>query len=194
MTRVRVAIADDHALVRASLAKLLLGYSEIEVVGTASDSDTAIAIAQEQKPDVLLLDIVMPGINGLQAIARIRKVSSHTHILIISMHDEPEYLQEAVARGAQGLVSKASSPEDLVEAILAAARGEVMQVANALTKREREVLSLIGAGKTNEQIALLLSISPKTVLHHRQQLMGKLNIHTETGLIMHARQLSSASS
>ena len=194
MTRVRVAIADDHALVRASLAKLLLGYPEVEVVGTASDSTGAIALAQAQKPDVFLLDIVMPGLNGLQAIARIREVSSSIHILIISMHDEPEYLQEAISRGAAGLVSKASSPDDLVRAILAAARGEVMQVANALTKREREVLSLIGEGRTNEQIALRLSISQKTVLHHQQQLMNKLNIHTKTGLIMHARQLSSTSS
>ncbi len=194
MTRVRVAIADDHAIVRASLANLLLSYSQIEVVGTANDGKSAIFLAKETNPDVLLLDIVMPNLNGLQAISRIQDASPTTHVLLISMHDEPEYQQEAVARGAQGLVSKASSPEDLLRAILAAARGEVMKTPISLSKREREVLSLIGSGKTSEQIATVLSISQKTVEHHRQQLMDKLNIHTEAGLVVHARRISASAS
>ena len=188
MTRVRVAIVDDHALVRASLAKLLAGYPQIEVIATANDGTEAIALAEKLTPDVLLLDIAMPGLDGLHAIPRIREASPATHVLLISMHDEPEYLQEAVARGAQGLVSKSSSPEDLTRAILAAARGQVMKLSSHLSKREREVLSLIGEGKANEQIAAVLSISQKTVDHHRQQLMEKLDIHTEAGLIVHARR------
>ena len=194
MTRLRVAIVDDHALVRASLAKLLCSYSEFEVVGTAADGHGAIALAEKLKPDVLLLDIAMPGLDGLNAIPLIRAACPATHVLLISMHDEPEYLQEAVDRGAQGLVSKASSPEDLTCAIMSAARGEVMKPSIPLSKREREVLSLIGAGKTTEQIATILSISQKTVEHHRQQLMDKLDIHTEAGLIVHARRTIVAAS
>ena len=188
MTRVRVAIVDDHTLVRASLAKLLSNYSEIEVVGMASDGKSAIALAEKVRPNVILLDIAMPGLDGFHAMPRIRVACPTAHVLLISMHDEPEYLQEAVNRGAQGLVSKASSPEDLVEAIMAAARGEIMKTSPPLSKRESEVLSLIGAGKTNEQIATILSISQKTVEHHHQQLMDKLNIHTKAGLIVHARR------
>jgi len=192
--RVRVAIVDDHALVLASLAKLLSGYSEIEVVGTVSDGKSAIALSKKVRPDVILLDIAMPGLDGFHAIPRIRAACSAAHVLLISMHDEPEYLQEAVNCGAQGLVSKASSPEDLIEAIMAAARGEIMKTSPPLSKREREVISLIGTGKTNEQIATILSISQKTVEHHRQQLMNKLDIHTEAGLIVHARRTAIAAS
>lgn len=190
MKRVRLAIADDHALVLASLQKLLAEFPQIDVIGTATDGSSAIALAKRHKPDVFLLDIVMPGIDGLQAISHIKMVSPATHVLLISMHDEPEYLQEALSRGAMGLVSKASFPEDLLSSIMAAASGEVMEVSAPLTKRQREVLVLIGRGKTSEEIASLLSISQKTVEHHRQQLMEKLQIHTETGLIAHARQLS----
>ena len=194
MTRIRLAIADDHALVRASLERLLLGYPQIDVIGTATDGNSAISLAERLKPDVFLLDIVMPGLDGLQAISYIRRASPSTHVLLISMHEEPEYLQEAISRGAKGLVSKASSPEDLLDAILAVAHGEAMKVSDPLTKREREVLILVGRGKTSEEIASLLSISQKTVEHYRQQLMEKLQIHTEIGLIAHARQLSTAAS
>ncbi|HHR85118.1 response regulator transcription factor [Candidatus Bipolaricaulota bacterium] len=190
MSRVRLAIADDHALVRASLERLFLGYPQVDVVGTVCSGSRAIALAEKLKPDVFLLDIVMPGLDGLQAIPRIQEASPSTRVLIISMHDEPEYLQEAISRGASGLISKAASPEDLFRAIEAAARGEVMHVSTLLTKREREVLTLIGQGKTGEEIALHLSISQKTVEHYRQQLMGKLQIHTEAGLVAHARQLA----
>ena len=189
MTQVRLAIADDHALVLASLGRLLAEFPQIDVIGTATDGNSAIALANRLKPDVFLLDISMPGIDGLQAISHIRRASPATHVLLISMHDEPEYLQEALSRGALGLVSKASSPEALLSAIVAAANGKVMEASAPLTKREREVLALIGRGKTSKEIASLLSISQKTVEHHRHKLMEKLQIHTETGLITHARQL-----
>ena len=194
MRRVRLVIADDHAIVRASLENLFHSYSQIDVVGTAEDANSAVHLTEKFKPDVLLLDIVMPGLNGLQAIPRIRKVSPSTHVLLISMHDEPEYLQEGISRGASGLVSKAASPEDLIAAIVSAANGEVMRALTPLTKREREVLALIGEGKQNKEIASLLSISQKTVDHHRQQLMEKLGIHTEIGLVAHARQLGVSTS
>jgi DNA-binding NarL/FixJ family response regulator len=188
MSVVRIAIVDDHAIVRASLAKLLQSDPTIELIGTAGDGKGAIELVRRLKPDLLLLDISMPDLNGLRAIPLLQGASPTTRILLISMHDEPEYLQEAVAKGAQGLISKASSPEDLIEAILTAAQGKVMHVPTPLSEREREVLSLIGEGKTNEEIAISLSISQKTVEHHRQQLMNKLNIHTEAALIVHAKR------
>ncbi len=190
MRRVRLAIADDHALVLASLLQLLSGCQGIDVVGTATDGSGAIEVATRLKPDVFLLDIAMPDIDGLQAIPLIRAASPSTNVLLISMHDEQEYLQEALARGASGLVSKAASPDELIAAIVSAATGEVMKVQAPLTKREREVLSLIGEGKASREIASLLSISEKTVEHHRQRLMEKLGIHTEIGLIAHASRLT----
>ncbi len=190
MAQVRLAIADDHALVLASLQELVIDCAEIDVVGTASDGNQAIALAKKERPDVFLIDIVMPKLDGLQAISHIHNVSPSTNVLLISMHDEPEYLQEALARGAIGLISKAASPGELVKAIKDAARGQVMDVSAPLTDRQREVLALIGAGKTNPEIALLLSISRKTVENYQQQLMEKLDIHTKIGLVAHARHLS----
>ncbi len=190
MTRVRLAIADDHALVLASLQELVIDCSEIEVVGTACDGNEAIALARKERPDVFLLDIVMPRLGGLQAISHIHKISPGTHVLLISMHDEPEYLQEALARGAVGLVSKAASPAELVNAVTNAARGKSMDVSAPLTERQREVLSLIGEGKTNLEIASLLAISQKTVENYQQQLMEKLQIRNKIGLVAHARHLA----
>lgn len=192
MARVRLAIADDHPIVLASLRELVVDCAEIDVVGTACDGDKAVSLARQEKPDVFLIDIVMPKLDGLQAISRIHDVSPSTNVLLISMHDEPEYLQEALARGAIGLVSKAASPGELIDAIKNAARGETMDASAVLTDRQREVLLLIGAGKTKQEIALLLSISEKTVDNYQQQLMEKLDIHTKIGLVAHARQLQLA--
>jgi DNA-binding NarL/FixJ family response regulator len=189
LPKVRLAIADDHALVLASLEELFIDSSQIEVVGTACSGEEAVALANRKKPDVFLLDIVMPGLDGLRAISQIHKRSPSTSVLLISMHDEPEYLQEALSRGAIGLISKAASPSELVCAIQAAARGEVMKISTWLTEREREVLSLIGKGRTNVEIASLLAVSQKTVENYRQRLMEKLDIHTKAGLVAHARQL-----
>jgi two-component system, NarL family, response regulator NreC len=189
MPRVRVVIADDHPLVRAGIGQLLASHSQIEVVGTAENGIEAVEAAGDLLPDVILLDIAMPDISGLQAIPRIRDASPTTRILVISMYDDPEYAQEAVRLGACGLVSKAGSSEELIAAIMAAHRGEeVLQKEIPLSPREREVLSLVGRGRTNAEIASLLAIRVKTVEHHRQRLMNKLDIHTEAGLVAHARR------
>ena len=189
MKQIRIVIADDHALVREGLSRLLSSYPEIEVVGLADDGISAIERARDTTPDVLLLDIAMPNLNGLAAIPRIIEASRTTRILVLSMYDEPEYAQAAVERGACGLVSKAASADSLYKAIQAAARGETLPVRRALSQREREVLALIGAGRTNAQIAFTLSIQEKTVEHHRQRLMDKLEIHTQAGLVAHARRI-----
>ncbi len=188
MPLVRVVIADDHSLVRAGIGQLLASHPQIEVVGTAQNGNEAIAAASGLLPDVILLDIVMPGMSGLQTIPRIREASPTTSILVMSMYDDPEYAQEAVRLGACGLVPKAGSSDELIAAIMASQRGEVVQNTIPLSPREREVLTLIGKGRTNTEIASLLSIRVKTVEHHRQRLMNKLDIHTEAGLVAHARR------
>jgi DNA-binding NarL/FixJ family response regulator len=192
MKQIRIVIADDHALVREGLSRLLSSYPKIEVVGLAEDGISAIERARDTTPDVLLLDIAMPNLGGLAAIPRIMEASRTTRILVLSMYDEPEYAQAVVERGACGLVSKAASADSLYRAIQAAARGETLPVRRALSQREREVLALIGVGKTNAQIASSLLIQEKTVEHHRQRLMDRLEIHTQAGLVAHARRIGLA--
>ena len=189
MKQIRIAIADDHALVREGLSRLLSSYPEIEVVGLAEDGFAAIEQTRATTPDILLLDIAMPNLDGLAAIPRIIEASRMTRILVLSMYDEPEYAQAAVERGACGLVSKAASADSLYKAIQAAARGETLPIRRVLSQRECEVLALIGKGRTNAEIASALSIQEKTVEHHRQRLMDKLEIHTQAGLVAHARRI-----
>jgi DNA-binding NarL/FixJ family response regulator len=189
MKQIRIVIADDHALVREGLSRLLSSYPEIEVVGLAEDGFDAIERVRDTTPDVLLLDIAMPNLDGLSAIPRIIEVSRMTRILVLSMYDEPEYAQAAVERGACGLVSKAAFADSLYKAIQAAARGEILPIRRVLSQRECEVLALIGKGRTNAEIASALSIQEKTVEHHRQRLMDKLEIHTQAGLVAHARRI-----
>jgi DNA-binding NarL/FixJ family response regulator len=189
MKQISIVIADDHALVREGLSRLLSSYPEIEVVGLAEDGFAAIEQTRATTPDILLLDIAMPDLDGLAAIPRIIEASRTTRILVLSMYDEPEYARAVVERGACGLVSKAASADSLYKAIQGAARGEILPVRRALSQREREVLALIGAGRTNAEIASTLSIQEKTVEHHRQRLMDKLEIHTQASLVAHARRI-----
>jgi DNA-binding NarL/FixJ family response regulator len=190
MKQIRIVIADDHALVREGLSRLLSSYPKIEIVGLAEDGFDAIERVRDTTPDVLLLDIAMPNLDGLAAIPRIIEASRTTQILVLSMYGEPEYAQAVVERGACGLVSKTASADSLYKAIQGAARGETLPVRKSLSQRERGVLALIGEGKTNAQIASTLSIQEKTVEHHR--LMDRLEIHTQAGLVAHARRIGLA--
>lgn len=189
MKPIRVAIADDHAIVREGLTRLLDSYPEIEVVGTAKDGLTAVELARTHAPDVFLVDIAMPNLDGISAIPRLAQASPTTRILILSMYDEPEYAQAAIRHGACGLVSKAASTQTLIAAIQTAFRGEHLPIGQQLSPRERQILAMIVVGESNDQIAAKLSIRPKTVDHHCQRLMEKLDIHTRVGLIAYAKRI-----
>jgi len=186
---IRVAIVDDHRLVREGLAKVLAATVDMEVVGACGLGSEAPALAAETKPDVLLLDIALPDMDGLDAIETVRNAAPVTRILMLSMHAEAEYAAAAVDRGASGLVGKDTSPELLADAIRAAAAGETLPVHGALTPRERDILPYIGQGLANDAIGEALGISEKTVAGHCERMMQKLDIHTRAGLVAYARRI-----
>jgi DNA-binding NarL/FixJ family response regulator len=202
---IRVLVVDDHAVVREGLRSVLVAQPGFEVVGDAGDAAEALALAEREEPDVVLLDVTMPGESGLAAAARLRDRLPATRILILSMHDRAEYVLEAMRAGASGYLLKDASPATLRDAVRAVHRGDayfcpaVAERLSAglrgeleaeqrrgslgrLTPREREVLVRIAAGRTNKQIATDLGISPRTVETHRDSLKRKLRIHTVAGL------------
>ncbi|UCF39709.1 MAG: response regulator transcription factor [Gemmatimonadota bacterium] len=202
---IRVLVVDDHAVVREGIRTVLEGTAGFEVVGEAGDGAEAMVLAERHHPDVVLLDVTMPGQSGLQVASRLRKRLPSTRVLILSMHDRTEYVLEAVRAGASGYLLKDASPRDLRDAVRTVQKGEayfapaVAQKLSAalrgeleeeqrrgnlglLTPREQEVLTLIADGRTNKEIAGELGISPRTVETHRESLMRKLRIHTVAGL------------
>ena len=187
MPGIRIAIVDDHALVRAGLVRLL--SARYDVIGEAADAASALALVRRAAPDLLLLDLSLPDRDGLSAIPDLIAASPNTRILVLTMYDEPEYAAAAVAAGACGLVSKSASAETLYAAINAAVKGTLERPSFGLTEREQDVLSLLGEGKKDAEIAALLGISPRTVANHCARLMEKLGIHTRAGLIAHARRI-----
>jgi len=213
MTKIRVLLADDHAVVRQGLQALLLENQDIEVVAQAADGLEAIRLAQEFKPDVAVMDIGMPHVNGIEATRRIRKAHPQTRVLVLSQYEQKETVLEAIDAGASGYLLKRDAGADLAEAIRAvfgwgavlhpfAARalldaytsGKRARTGDSLehlTDREREVLILVAEGYTNQQIAEFLHVSPKTVDGHRTSLMAKLDLHDRTDVVKYAlkRQL-----
>lgn len=191
--RIRVAIVDDHLLVREGLVRLLTSYSELDVVGTAADGVEALNLVDTLSPDVLLLDLAMPHLDGMAVIPRVLETCPATRVLVLTMFDEPEYAQAVLGLGASGLISKAASADELRKAIRNAARGEVLPTdVPQLSEREKEVLALIAVGESNGEIATALSIRPKTVERHTQRIMSKLNIHTRIGLVVYAKRVGLA--
>jgi DNA-binding NarL/FixJ family response regulator len=207
MTRVRVLLVDDHQLVRSGLRALLEELPEVEVVGDTGDGREAVELVAKSRPDIVLMDIAMPGLNGLEATAQLRKSSPHTRIVILSMHAGAEYVAEALHAGASGYLLKSSAPGELALAIAAVARGEVWlspgvsrpvvqeyrdssaqrgKLRGALTPRQRETLQLIAEGKSTKQIAGILGVSVKTIETHRSQLMDRLEIYDVAGLVRYA--------
>jgi DNA-binding NarL/FixJ family response regulator len=201
----RVVVADDHLVVRQGIRLVLEDVEGIEVVAEAANGDEALAVTTEQRPDVLLLDISMPGKGGLDVARELRAAGSEVGILILSMHDDPEYVLQAVRAGADGYVLKDVSPGELREAVArvregreyfservthqlgVALRGELEREQRRsrlekLTGREREVLLGVADGKTSREIAEQLGISPRTVETHRERVMAKLRIRTVAGL------------
>jgi DNA-binding NarL/FixJ family response regulator len=208
MKPIRILIADDHTLMRDGLRSLLTGRADVEVVGEASDGRQAVQLAQELCPDIVLMDVAMPLLNGLEATRQIKTYCPQVYVLILSMHDNEEYVREVLAAGASGYLLKQAATDELVSAIQAVARGEaylspsitryVLDVfiqhkdeapaSASLTPREREVLQLIAEGHTSRAIADMLCLSLKTVQAHRTNLMQKLDLHDRGALIKYAIQ------
>lgn len=194
---IEVAVVDDHAVVREGIRRVLEGEAGIRVVGEAADGEAAIALVDRLHPDVLLIDVAMPGRTGLAVAAELSRRKVSTAVLILSMHDEPQYLREARRAGARGYLLKDSPPAALRRAVRDVHAGREVyppellarldapaseSLLDALTPREREVFEWIARGDTNKEIAARLGISPRTVETHRESLMQKLGIRTVAGL------------
>lgn len=212
----RVLVADDHTLLRAGLIKLLETMPDVEVVGQASDGEEALQMAQRCAPSLVLLDIAMPRINGLQVCAELAAHHPGIKVLMLSMHKEQQYVQKALQSGASGYLLKDCAPEELshaIDAVLqgrtylspALAQGMVNDMVHklhtsdartepVLTPRQREVLKLVAEGLSTKQIALKLNLSVKTVDTHRTNLMNLLDIHDLAGLVRFAIRNGIASS
>ena len=209
MNKVRVLIVDDQAIVRDGVRMILEAQPDIEVVGEASDGREALEAARHLSPDVVLMDIAMPGMNGLEATAAIKQELPDVQVLVLTMHEDYEYFFELLRSGASGYVLKGASSSDLVSAIRAVHQGGVylhpalaknlvsdyvkqMEPGedraryDGLSDRERQVLKLVAEGKTSQQIADELFLSVNTVQTHRSHIMEKLGLHNRTDLIRYA--------
>ncbi|MFC2033217.1 response regulator [Chloroflexota bacterium] len=209
MQTIKVLIVDDHTLVRDGIRALLELIADIKVIGEASNGKEALEKVRDLAPDVVLMDLSMPVMNGLEATRRIRKESPNTRVLALTQYDDSEYVIPIIEAGACGFVTKMVAFSELASAIQAASRGESFLSPSAakalieerqqkmsageekdpyqqLTNREREVLKLIAEGHTGRDIADILIVSPKTVEWYKTSLMNKLNLHNKTDLIKFA--------
>lgn len=204
----RVLVADDHTLVRAGIRALLEKQSGVEVVGEVGDGHEVLRRVAELRPDIVLMDIAMPGLNGLEATARLAREFPGVRVIVLSMHRQEEYVWQALKAGAAGYLLKESATAELSTALHKVARGEVylcrelsdrlplsffwdgiarrQSPLELLTGRQREILQLVAEGRTTKQIAEILELSPKTVEYHRLKLMDCLNIHDVPGLVRFA--------
>ena len=206
MTRLRVLLADDHVLVRAGIRALLAEMPGVEVVGEAGDGREALALTRSLQPDVLLMDIGMTGMTGLEAAARVKTDHPTVKVIILSMHANEEYVIQALRAGAAGYLLKDAATEQLDIALKAAVRGETYlspaisrqiideylsrvgsdAAPHPLTPRQQEILRLVAEGQSTKEIAFALAISVKTVETHRAQIMERLGIHDIPGLVRYA--------
>lgn len=203
---IRVVLADDHALVRAGMRSLLNGMAQVQVVGEAASGEEALELAARERPDVVLMDIAMKGMSGLEAAARMREQHAAVRVVILSMHAGEEYVLQALRAGAVGYLLKDAATGELELALRSVMRGEswfspavsrqvvegyVQRVggeaaAEVLTARQREVLRLVAGGKSTKEIAYELTLSVKTVETHRAQIMERLGIRDVAGLVRYA--------
>ncbi len=205
MDKVKLLIVDDHTILRDGIRALLGVYDEINVVGEASDGRECIEKALESEPDVILMDLVMPRMDGLEATRRIRKKIPKAKVLFLTQYESKEYVQSAMKAGGHGYIPKKAVGTELLKAIFTVVQGDYYLYPTAaaaivegyakqsstdpydrLTAREREILKLIAEGHTSRKISEMLHISLKTVLGHRTKVMGKLDIHNQTELIKYA--------
>jgi two-component system, NarL family, response regulator NreC len=212
MSQIRVLLVDDHAVVRGGLKMLLAADPDIEIVGEAENGAEGVRLATESHPHVILMDISMPDMNGIDATRRIKAEHPEIAVLALTMHEDDQYFFEMLAAGASGYVPKRAAPNDLLSAIHAVSGGGMFlfptlartlvqdflhrrehggaaparEGLDDLTEREREVLTLIAEGRSNQEIADALVISIKTVNRHRENIMAKLNLHTRVELVRYA--------
>jgi two-component system response regulator NreC len=202
---IRVLVVDDHAVVRTGLRRVLDAEPDIETVGEAPNAERAVFEAIEHKPDVVLMDVVMPGKSGIEIIPTLQQSVPQAKVLVLSMQDDPRYLREAFEAGASGYVLKEAADTEVVDAVRAVAAGErYVQPAlgarlvqaeaeerrrseeDPLSEREREVLRLLALGHTNQEIATMLYISVRTAETHRAHIMQKLGLSSRAELVRHA--------
>ncbi len=210
MEKIRILLVDDHTILRSGIRSLLEGEPGLSVIGEAEDGRKAVTMACKLKPDVVIMDIAMPLLNGLEATRQIKMQCPDVKVLVLSMHDNEEYIRQALEAGAMGYILKDAGTQELISAIRSVYRGEAVlspavtrlviedylrwggtrpqEESDSLSPREREVLQLIAEGYTNKQIAEILSISIKTVQAHRNNLMQKLDLHDRGELIKYAIQ------
>ena len=209
MSKLRILLADDHTVVRQGLRKILEERVDWEVVAEAGDGREAVRQAEAHKPDVAILDIAMPLLNGIEATRQIVKRSPATRVLVLTMHSDEAYVNQVLRAGATGYLLKDSADVDLIQAVGAVSKGtsffspavarlmlddHLRQLADrgitdryeSLSEREREVFQLIAEGKVNKEIATLLSISPSTVETHRGRIMEKLDLHSAVEIVLYA--------
>ena len=207
--RIRVLLVEDHAIVRQGVRLLLDGQADMEVVGEAEEGGTALELVSQKEPHVVLMDLAMPGINGLEATAEIKRRWPDVQVIALTVHDNDEYFFQMITAGAAGYVLKGADPSELLEAIRTAHQGdvflhpplttklvrdylrrarlgEVSDSYDALSEREKQVLRFIGEGQTTQEIAEALGISISTVQTHRAHIMEKLNLHRRSELMKYA--------
>lgn len=210
MPPIRLVLADDHEIVRAGLRMLLQAQPDMEILAEASSGAEAIQLAETHQPDVVLMDVAMPDLNGIEATRQLKQRCPAVAVLALTIHEEEDYFFQMLHAGASGYIPKRAAPDDLLQAIRTVHQGEVflhssvatvlvkdfLQRGNvtagadlsSLTEREREVLSLIAEGLTNKQIGERLGISPKTVARHRDNITQKLNLSSRAELTRYAIQ------
>lgn len=209
MEKIKILLADDHSLIRSGIRNLFQGSKEFVFVGEAGDGEETIKKTEELAPDVVIVDIAMPKISGIEVTRIIRQRSPSTQVLVLTMHENEEYIYQIVKSGAGGYVLKSAGKDEIEAAIRAVARGDkffspriselmiggyMKRAENretpggsaSLTKREQEILAMIARGQNNQQIAELLFISPRTVDTHRTNIMQKLDIHDIANLVRYA--------
>jgi len=204
MKRIRILLADDHAVVRQGFKMILGAQPDMEIVGEAANGREAVELSEQLKPDLVVMDVAMPELNGIEATRRIASSVPHARVVALSMHKDSVYVREVLRAGARGYLLKDSGAGDLVSAVRAVARGEgylspavsnavlddyrrhVTNPVDLLTTREREVLQMLAEGKTNKEIATILDLSVYTVDAHRGRIMEKLNLHSINELVRFA--------
>jgi len=209
MKKLRILIADDHGIVRAGLRLQLERNDQFEVVGEAADGREAVRLAEELVPDIVIMDIAMPSLNGIQAAAQIIKALPQTGIIMLSMHSDETYITRTLAAGARGYLLKDNAEVDLYRAVQVVAQGKPFfspAIANTLledymcqmqqrglqdsydllTDREKEILQLLAEGRSNKDVAVLLDLSTNTVETHRTRIMQKLDLHSAAEIVLYA--------